>query len=139
MAIEDGNTVTFVVSLLDILTLTPPGPAALGRVMLKGVTWPMPTLTLEGTPMPPALWTVTLAVVFAMLGREQALMVAEPAATPVTGTVVLVALAAKVTVAGTVATLVLLELTLTVRPPAGAGAERFNVRFCVAVPMMVAI
>ena len=46
-------------------------------------------------------------------------------------------MAAKFTVAGTVATLVLLELRLMVRPPAGAGADRFKVRFCVAVPVMV--
>jgi hypothetical protein len=138
MATEDGKTVTFVV-LLDMLTLTPPAGAAAGRVMLKGVTWPIPTVTLEGTMMPPTICTVMLAVVFAMLGREAALMVAEPSATPVTGTVVLVALAAKVTVAGTVATLVLLELRLIVRPPAGAGADRFRVRFCVVVPIIVAI
>jgi hypothetical protein len=125
--------------LLDIVTLTPPAGAAAGRVMLNGVTWPIPTVTLEGTMMPPTGCTVMLAVVFAMPGREDALMVAEPAVTPVTGTVVVVALAANVTVAGTVATLMLLELRLMVRPPAGAGADRFKVRFCEAVPMMVAI
>jgi hypothetical protein len=39
-----------------------------------------------------------------------------------------------VTVAGTVATPVLVEVTLNVTPPDGAGAERVTVRFCVAVP-----
>jgi hypothetical protein len=46
-----------------------------------------------------------------------------------TDTVVLVDCAANVTVAGTVATLVLLELKFIVKPPAGAGEDRFNVRF----------
>lgn len=50
----------------------------------------------------------------------------------------LVAFDAKLTVAGTVATLVSLELRLTVRPPVGAGTERFNVKACVAVPTMLA-
>ena len=60
-----------------------------------------------------------------------------PGATPVTATLTLVALAAKFTVAGTVATPVLLELRFMVRPPVGAGADKFKVRFCVAVPVMV--
>jgi hypothetical protein len=32
---------------------------------------------------------------------------------------------------------VLLELRLIVRPLAGAGDDRFNVRFCVAMPVIV--
>ena len=56
-------------------------------------------------------------------------MVAEPGATPVTGTVTLVVPARKVTDAGTVATPVLSEIKLMVCPPAGAGADRFSVRF----------
>ena len=64
-------------------------------------------------------------------------MVVVPGATPVTATIALVALAAKLTVAGTVAAPVLLELKLMVKPPAGAGADRFRVRFCVAVPVIV--
>jgi len=57
--------------------------------------------------------------------------------TPVTGTVVLVAFAIKLTVAGTVATVVSLELRFIAKPPGGAGTERFNVKFCVAVPTML--
>jgi len=58
-------------------------------------------------------------------------MVAEPAPVAVTGTDTLFAPAAKVAVEGTVAALVLLELRLTVRPPAGALPERTSVRGCV--------
>ena len=46
-------------------------------------------------------------------------------------------MAAKVTVAGTVAAPVLLELRFIVKPPAGAGADKFNVRFWVAIPVIV--
>jgi hypothetical protein len=63
--------------------------------------------------------------------------VAVPAATPVTATVALVAFAANVTVKGTVATNGLLELRVTVKPPAGAGADKVSVRFWVAVPVIV--
>jgi hypothetical protein len=79
--------------------------------------------------------TVTVAVAGPKLG-VLAVIVAEPTATPVTGTVMPAELAKEVTVAGTVATLVLLELRLTVIPLAGAGA-RFNVRSCVEPAMIV--
>jgi hypothetical protein len=59
-----------------------------------------------------------------------------PSATPVTGTVALVAFAAKLTDAGTETTAGLSELKFTDRP-GGAGADRFNVRFCVVSPVMV--
>jgi len=58
-----------------------------------------------------------------------AVMMTEPAATPVTGISTLPEFAANVTVAGTVATPVLLELRLIVRPLAGRG-NKFNVTFC---------
>ena len=48
-------------------------------------------------------------------------------------------MAAKVTVAGTVATVELLELKFTVSPLAGAGDDSNKVRFCLAVPGMVAV
>src|SRR3954447_11963527 len=70
-----------------------------------------------------------------MLGALARITV-EPAATPVTGTVAVVTPAAKATVAGTVATAGLSELTLMVTPPAGAGADKVKVRFPVAVPVM---
>src|SRR5437588_10813894 len=82
-------------------------------------------------------FTVIDAVVSAKFGRELAWIVVVPSATPVTVTVALVALAAMVTVAGTVATPVLLELRFITTPPAGAGADKFSVRFWVAVPVLV--
>lgn len=51
----------------------------------------------------------------------------------------MVAPAANVTVAGTVATAVLLELVFTTSPAAGAAADRVRVRFCVLRPVMVAV
>jgi hypothetical protein len=80
-----------------------------------------------------------LAVVSAILGRALAWMVAGPGVTPVTTTVTLVAPAAKATVGGTEATPALLELRLIATPPDGAGTDRVSVRFCVAVPIIVAI
>ena len=59
-----------------------------------------------------------------MNGVALAWITAEPIDTDVTGTLAVVAPAANVTVAGTVATAVLLELVFTVSPPAGAAAER---------------
>jgi len=51
-----------------------------------------------------------------------------PRAVSVTG--VVVAPAEKVAIDGTVAMLALVELRLTVRPPAGAFADRVRVKFC---------
>ena len=73
--------------------------------------------------IPPLADTATLSeapVTFVAL----AWMVAEPAAPPVTGTLTVVAFAAKATVGGTVATAGLLEVNAMVRPPTGAGADR---------------
>ena len=64
-----------------------------------------------------------------MMPSRQQLVWGQRSATPVTGTGTLVAPAANVTVAGTVALLVSLELRLTTKPPAGAGPDRFSVRF----------
>jgi hypothetical protein len=80
--------------------------------------------------------TVTPAVAFET-PSALAVMVADPAATPVTGAGTLVAFAAKLTVAGVVALLESLELRLTIRPPADAGPDRFSVRFCVE-PALIA-
>jgi hypothetical protein len=65
-----------------------------------------------------------------------AVIVTDPGATLVTGTDVLVEPAAKLTMAGTVATVWSLELRLTVSA-AGATPDRFKVRPCVAMPLMV--
>src|SRR5437016_7227691 len=66
-----------------------------------------------------------------------AVIVADPDPVELTGTDALAMLEPKLTVAGTVATPGLLELTLTVRPPAGAGAFRVSVRLCVKTPLKV--
>src|SRR5947209_6667389 len=84
--------------------------------------------------------TVTEALVPVTFGAlALALMVDDPAPPPVTGTGTLVALGGKFTLAGTVATPVLLELRFTTRPPAGAGADRFKVRFWVELPGIVSV
>jgi hypothetical protein len=78
--------------------------------------------------MVPALTTVTLTVVLPM-PVPLAVIVAEPWATPVTGTLTVLEPEVKLTVAGTVAAAVLDDCKLTVTPETGAGAERFSVRF----------
>lgn len=92
-------------------------------------------MVLAGTLTAGGAITVTPVVALGM-PAALAVMVTDPTATPVTGTGIVITFEAKLTVAGTVATPVLLELRLTVKP-AGTGADRFSVRFCVAVPVMV--
>ena len=58
-------------------------------------------------------------------------MVTAPPANVVIGTETELVNALNVTVGGTVALLVSLELRFTTTPPAGAGADRFNSRFVV--------
>jgi hypothetical protein len=79
--------------------------------------------------------TVTLALALPKFGVF-AVMVAEPPATPATGTATLVAPAVNVTLAGTVATPALFELRLAVSP-AGAGTDKFSVRLP-AEPALIA-
>ena len=64
------------------------------------------------------------------------MIAAEPADIGVTGTETLVVPDANVATGGTLATPVLLETRLT-DSGVETGAERFNVRFCAAVPLMV--
>jgi hypothetical protein len=96
----------------------------------------MATFVRAGTRIELTATTVTLPLATGMLTAE-AVMTAAPGATPVTGTLAVVAPVVKVTVAGTVATPVALEDRFTVRPPACAGPLRTRVRFCVAVPLIV--
>src|SRR5664280_2788092 len=136
MEILDTEIVTFDGSVLASATVTAEGAGA-DKVTGNGMVWPNPTLGLGGRLIDPKISTVTLAVTSAMFGRLLAWITAEPAATPVTGTLMVVAPWPKATVSGTVATPVLLELRLIVTPPAGAAAERVSVRFCVIAPVMV--
>jgi hypothetical protein len=59
-----GGTVTFEVSLLVSVTVTPPAGAVCDRVTAKGVDWqPSPTVVLAGT-LITGLTTFTVAVPF---------------------------------------------------------------------------
>jgi len=80
--------------------------------------------------------TVTLAVACTTLG-PLAVIMAEPGATPVTGTLTEVAPEANVTLPGTVTKAMLEELRLTVTPPVGAGAGSVSVRFCAVFAVTV--
>jgi len=116
---------------------TPPGGAGLPSVTGKLALLPGATVTLEIMVMPPPAGcvTVTAALVLAIFAAL-AVIVTEPADRLVTGTETLLAPAAKLTVAGTVAMLELPELRLTVSG-AGASAERFKVRLPVETPLIV--
>lgn len=123
-----GEMVRVLVSLLDRVTVTAEG-AACGRVTANAVELPIPTVGLEGTPIVPAVATVMLAVVLGRFGAAVlAVMVLAPNPTPVTTTLAEVAPVAKLTLAGTVATVGVPELRFTVKPPAGAGPERLRAR-----------
>jgi hypothetical protein len=123
-----AGTVTLDVSLLTRFTVRPPAGAGADKDTVNVADCPSATVVVAGTLIAGIAPTFTVAVAFAR-PVALAVMVAEPIATPVTGTGTLVAPAAKFTLAGTVATAVLLELRLTVKPPAGAGPVRFRVRF----------
>jgi hypothetical protein len=110
-----------------------------GSVIANVPDWPSDTLVFAGTPMAPALATVTVAVASGILGKALAWITVVPNARPVTGTFTVVAPVLKLTVAGTVAVAGVLELRLMVTPPAGAALESVRVRFCVVKPAMVAV
>ena len=133
----EGDAFAIEGSLLASVMNTPPAGAAVPKVTGKLTELPEVTVTLAGSRIPPAAGcvTATLALALTMPGAL-AVMVADPAAAPATGTGTLVAPVPKFTVGGTVATLALLELRLTASP-AGAGADKFNVRFWVAIPLIV--
>lgn len=116
--------------LLESDTVTPPAGAGAGNVTGKGAACPGPIVTLAGRPMDPIdppLVTATAAVAFVIFAAL-AVIVVEPGATPVTGTLTLATPAEKVAVPGTVATPGLLEARVTVSA-AGNGADKLNVRF----------
>ena len=96
-----------------------------------------PNCTLAGRVMAPggvAPATVTIAVALDRYGPLAAIE-AEPAATPVTGTLATVTPAAKVTLSRTVTALGLLETRLTGRA-VDTGPESVSVRFCSAPALM---
>lgn len=132
-----GHTVAMEGLLLASVMDTPPADAAVPNVIGKLAVLPDIMVTLTGNRMPPAAACATIAVAVA-LPRLSALavIVTDPAPTPVTGTDTLVLPAPKLTAVGTVATAALLELRLTVSGAEGV-ADRFSVRFCVAAPLIV--
>lgn len=134
-----GLTVAFEGSALLSDTVTPPEGAATGNVMANGAVLPKGAVTPEASPIGPAVTTVTLAVESGMNVVALAWITAEPKPVAVTGTLTVVVPLANVTVPGTVATDVLLELSLTVVPAAGAAAESVSVRFCAFRPVIVAV
>src|SRR5436190_20524823 len=136
-----GLTITFDMSLLVRFTKTPPSGAAAFRT--SGSTADSPGETT--TPAPSTMSadtaaTETLAVApVTFRAAVIAVIVAEPAVPAVTGTLTLVAPAAMVAPAATLATPGLLELKDTASPPAGAGDVRAKVRFCVPGPLIVTV
>src|SRR5579863_5448342 len=131
--------VTFVMSLLLRFTVTPPVGAGVPKVTANGTDCVGPTVTFGGRLIVPGAITVTVAVVSAMFGDELACIVVVPGVTPVTGTGMLEMPDGNVTEAGTVATPGLLEVKLMFTPSGGAGTDRLSVRFCVAVPIKLAL
>jgi hypothetical protein len=127
IVMEACETVALLVSLLTNATVRLLGVAE-GSVMVSGVDWPGES-DAEDTPMAPEFCTFTLAVACVTLGAL-ARITADPGLTPVTGMRTVVAPAAKDTVGGTVAA-VLLDSTFAVKPPVGAGPDNVRVRFWV--------
>jgi hypothetical protein len=128
------DNVTLDVSLLARFTVTPPVGAASDRLTLKVADCPRFMVVLAGTMTePPDTFTVAVAL---KMPLALAVIVAVPPVTPVTVTTALVAPAAKLTLDGTVATPVLLELRLTVKPLAGACPP---VKFKVRLPVPPAV
>jgi hypothetical protein len=98
--------------------------------MGNGADCPKPTVTFDGRVRVPAAVTVTVVVALVTLGVfVLAVIVADPAATPVTGTVTLLVLAAIDTPLGTDTAAGFEEMRLMLTPPAGAIPDIFNVRF----------
>jgi hypothetical protein len=129
--------VTFDVSLLASLTKIPLGAGA-ASCTGNGFDSPGATVTPEASMIPDEPFTVTEAVALSTLGvAASAVITAEPRFLAVTGTATLVVFAPNDTLGGTVATFVLLDASVTVRPVAGAGDESVRVRFWMSVPVIV--
>jgi hypothetical protein len=126
------------VSLLESVTVTLDGGAE-GSVTVNVAVLLSPTVVLDGSPIAPALCTVTLVVAFGMFGAVvlAVIVTGPPSATAVIGTFTVFDPAAINTLAGTVATAVLPELRVTVIPPVGALADRFSATFWVTIPLIV--
>ncbi len=131
-----GQIVALLVSATAKEISTPPAPAGFAKVTGNGTVLPGATTVLAGTMIGGEV-TVTLALALEYPGAL-AMMVVDPADTPVTTTVALEEPAMKLAVGCTVATPGLVELKLTVNPEA-AGADRIREKVLVPVPAMVAL
>ena len=115
------------VSLLDsamVVLVT----AGAGNEMLKPTEFPGATVTLD-TKMAPEFWMVMLEEA-EVTPVAEAVITVEPGTKPATDTCAVVAPPAISTVAGTLATVALLDPSVTVNPPAGADPESVSSRFC---------
>ena len=132
-----GEIVTRDVSLLASTTVTD-AAAGVERLTGKGIVWPSPSAPPAGTTILTALctFTPTVALAIPVAAGAAAVIVALPTETAVTGTLTMVAPAAKLRLAGTVATAVLPELRFTVSPPAGAAEDKLSGIVCVVSPLM---
>src|SRR5688572_8134163 len=93
-----AGTVTFEVSLLLRVTVTPPAGAGAGSVTANDADWPSLTVVLAGAPIAPVTFTVAVAVAGKFTTVALAVITAVPGALPATGTLTLVAPGATVTV-----------------------------------------
>jgi len=134
----EGDAATTAELLLARVMDTPPAPATVPNMTGKFTVLPAVIVTPEGRRMPPAAgWvTVTRAAAVATLVAV-AVIVTDPAATPVTGTDRVVPVP-KLIAAGTVATAGLLEVRPTTSP-FGSDADSVKVRSWDALPLIVSV
>ena len=110
-----------------------------GKTTENGIDCPCPTASLENSAIAPAPATTTLVVASATFGNAFAWIVVVPNATGIARTFMLTAPAGNVTLAGTETTVVSSELKLIVRPPPGAGADKFSVKSWGLSPVIVVL
>jgi hypothetical protein len=117
------------VSLLESVRKTPPAEGLVRATVITSDS-PGATVTPDAKVISAPVVIVTFARVLPTFGTAGvAVMIAEPAARHVIGTLTLVAFGVKLTFEGTVATPVLAELREIDKPLAGAGADKISVRF----------
>lgn len=128
---EFADRLARVALLVERVTLTPPLGATADKLICRLVDWPSATFVFAGICRLPKFETETLnEAPITLATAAVAVMVVEPALTPVTGTNTELAFCGITTDAGIVAAAVLLETRFTVML-VGEGPERFNVTFCV--------
>lgn len=134
MVTVPGEILTLLESLLCSVMVTGEDGAADSATAI-GAVWPNARVAVLGKVTDPAAATVTFRVVSGMPVAE-AWITALPAVPPVTGTFTLVEFAGNLTVAGTLATLGVVEESETVRPEFGAGPDSVSAMFDVPAPVI---